>query len=194
MSKRKWFRSLYSRIVFGLIALLAVLLLAQGVLFLWLTGRFESRPQGQTAQHLADFVARELSGALTADPALDLDKFIRDELSDIRRPFLILMRDGRRASNRPNQLPRDFMTRPGGFGRGGGPGRVPAGGQPGVRPGSDPAQTGVKLGSDSPQTGVRLGSDSPQTGVRAGSEPSLSPVEPRSDPGLTPPPGPPGRG
>ena len=186
MSKRKWFRSLYSRIVFGFIALLAVLLLAQGVLFLWLTGRFESRPQGQTAQHLADFVARELSNALTADQALDLDKFIRDELSDIRRPFLILMRDGRRASNRPNQLPRDFMTRPGGFGpggfgRGGGPGRP----QPGVKP-----------GSDSPQTGVRLGSDSAQTQVRPGSEPGLTQVEPRSDPGLTPPPGgaPPGRG
>ena len=179
MSKRKWFRSLYSRIVFGFIALLAVLLLAQGVLFMWLTGRFESRPQGQTAQHLADFVARELSNALTADPALDLDKFIREELSDIRRPFLILMRDGRRASNRPNQLPRDFMTRPGGFGRGG-PGR----GQPGVRPGSDEGQTGVKPRSDGGQTGVRPGSD-----------PGLTPVEPRSDPGLTPPQGlPQGRG
>ncbi len=166
MSKRKWFRSLYSRIVFGFIALLAVLLLAQGVLFMWLTGRFESRPQGQTAQHLADFVARELSNALTADPALDLDKFIRDELSDIRRPFLILMRDGRRASNRPNQLPRDFMNRPGGFGRGGRPRRRPHRGQ-----------TASDRGR---QTGVRPRSDEGQTGVRR-----VRRVKPGSGPGLT---------
>ena len=85
MFKRAWFSSLYSRIVFGFIALLAVLLLTQGLLFLWLTGRFEERPQGQTAQQLADFVARELSDALTVEPALDLDTFMKEELAAIRR-------------------------------------------------------------------------------------------------------------
>ena len=169
MFKRAWFGSLYSRIVFGFIALLAVLLLTQGLLFLWLTGRFESRPQGQTAQHLADFVARELSDALTSEPSLDLDRFIREDLSAIRRPFLIVMRDGRRASNRPNQLPPGFMERA--FGRGGPPpwmqggprptpgdGRVPRSGpdpdRPGAGPGSDRGQTGVKPGSDSSLTRV----------------------------------------
>ena len=148
MLKKAWFRSLYSRIVFGFIAVTAVLLLTQGLLFLWLTGRFEERPQGQTAQQLADFVARETSDALTTEPSLDLEKFARDDFPSIRRPFLITMRDGRRASNRPHLLPPGFMER--GWGRGGPPPR-----QAGVRPGPDPGQTGAVPGSDPGQTGVR---------------------------------------
>jgi signal transduction histidine kinase len=113
MSSRRWFRSLYSRIAFGFVATLAVLLFAQALLFLWLTGRFEERPQGQTPQQLADFVARELSIAMAAEPGLDLNLFVREDLRDIRRPFLIVLRDGRRASNRPEQLPPGFMERAG---------------------------------------------------------------------------------
>ena len=191
MFKRAWFSSLYSRIVFGFIALLALLLLTQGLLFLWLTGRFEERPQGQTAQQLADFVARELSDALTVEPALDLDTFMKEELSAIRRPFLIVMRDGRRASNRPTQLPREFMER-GGFGRGGPPRlRIPPppppnqpGAQPGARPGSESPQTGVKPRPDSGQAGTRQSAGGGQSG-RGGAESSLSRVEAESDPSLT---------
>jgi HAMP domain-containing protein len=120
MSERQWLRSLYARIAFGFVMLLAVLLFAQALLFLWLTGRFEERPQGQTPQQLADFVARELSIALAAEPTLDLGAFVREDLRDIRRPFLITMRDGRRASNRSEQLPPGFGER-GGFRRGGPP-------------------------------------------------------------------------
>ena len=40
MSDPVWYRSLYWRIAFGFIAMLAILLLAQGLLFLWLTDRF----------------------------------------------------------------------------------------------------------------------------------------------------------
>ena len=153
MFKRTWFSSLYSRIVFGFIALLAVLLLAQGVLFLWLTGRFESRPQGQTAQQLADFVARELSDALTAEPALDLDEFIRDELANIRRPFLIVMRDGRRASNRPHQLPRvhGHAASAAAAPAAAGPSRPQTGARPGLTravPGPDRGRSGAVPGSD----------------------------------------------
>src|SRR5215210_4104788 len=101
MSERVWYRSLYWRIAFGFVALLAVLLLAQGILLLWLTGRLDELPQGRTDQQTADFVARELSDALTLDPASDLDRFIRDRVGNVHRPFAIVMRDGRRASNRP---------------------------------------------------------------------------------------------
>jgi signal transduction histidine kinase len=118
MSDRVWYRSLYWRIAFGFIALLAALLLAQGVLFLWLTGRLNESPQGRTAQHTADFVARELSDALTRDATLDLDRFIHDRVGTVRRAFVIVMRDGRRVTNRPGALPPNFMS---GRGRGGGP-------------------------------------------------------------------------
>jgi signal transduction histidine kinase len=174
MLKRTWFRSLYSRIVFGFIAVMAALLLMQGVLFLWLTGRFEERPQGQTPQQLADFVARELSDALVVEPSLDLEKFARDDFPTIRRPFLIVMRDGRRASNRPQQLPPGFMDR--GWGRGGPP----------------PRPSGAVLGPYGGRTGVVPGSDPGTTLVRPPYDPGTAPVRPPNDPGLGPPPTDPG--
>ena len=105
MSKITWFRSLYSRIAFGFVALLAALLLTQALLFLWLTRRIDDLPQGRTPQQLADFVARELSDALTSDPGLDLQVYVQQQFSDIRRPFAVIMRDGRRLSNRPDAFP-----------------------------------------------------------------------------------------
>ena len=39
MSDPVWYRSLYWKIAFGFIAMLAILLLTQGLLFLWLTDR-----------------------------------------------------------------------------------------------------------------------------------------------------------
>ncbi|HEY0873422.1 MAG TPA: HAMP domain-containing sensor histidine kinase [Vicinamibacterales bacterium] len=125
MSRIVWFRSLYSRIAFGFVVLLAALLLTQALLFLWLSWRIGDLPQGRTPQQLADFVARELSDALTADPTLDLGKHIEEHFADIRRPFAVLMRDGRRISNRPEAFAGGFPSpRPrgprGGGRRGGG--------------------------------------------------------------------------
>jgi HAMP domain-containing protein len=111
-----WFRSLYWRIVVGFIALLATLLVVQGLLFLWLTGRFVTSPMSRTPQELADHVARDVSEALSDHPELDLTVHLRERFGDIRRPFIVIMRDGRRASNRPGMLPRGFP--------GGGPGRA----------------------------------------------------------------------
>jgi signal transduction histidine kinase len=129
MFERAWFRSLYSRIAFGFIALLAVLLLAQGLLFFWLTGRFdEASPQGRTGQQTADFIARELSDALSVNPAIELEPYVRGQFDDIRRAFVVIMRDGRRVANRPNALPPGFMER--GGGRGGGPGAPRPAGEP----------------------------------------------------------------
>ena len=44
MSDPVWYRSLYWRIALGFIAMLAILLLAQGLLFLWLTDRIFGAP------------------------------------------------------------------------------------------------------------------------------------------------------
>ena len=138
MSERVWYRSLYWRIAFGFVALLAALLLAQGILFLWLTGRLDESPQGRTAQQTADFVARELSDALAVEPSLDLQRFIRERIDNVNRPFAIVLRDGRRASNRPDALPPGFMEGRGRGGRGGW--RPPGAGQP--EPTTDPRNQG----------------------------------------------------
>ena len=71
MPRPIWFRSLYWRIALGFVAMLAALLLVQGMLFLWLTGRFALSTASRTPQQLADQVARELSEALTENPSLD---------------------------------------------------------------------------------------------------------------------------
>jgi signal transduction histidine kinase len=117
-----WFRSLYWRIAFGFIAMLAILLLVQAALFLWLTGRFTASVTSSTPQQVADLVARELSDALTDNPTLQLDAYVRSEFDDIRQTFVVIMRDGRRASNRPGVLPPNFGER---FGRRGGPPSMP---------------------------------------------------------------------
>ena len=108
-----WFRSLYWRIAIGFVAMLALLLVVQAALFLWLTGEFTASPSSRTPQELADQVARDLSDALADNPALVLDEYVRERFGDVRQAFAVVMRDGRRASNRPGALPPGFGDRPG---------------------------------------------------------------------------------
>ena len=118
MPKPGWFRSLYWRIAIGFFAMLALVLLLQGALFLWLTGRFTVSPSSRTPQELADQVARDVSDALADHPDLNLDAYVKERFGDVRQPFAVVMRDGRRASNRPGSLPPGFGER---IGRRGGP-------------------------------------------------------------------------
>ena len=135
MSDPVWFRSLYWRIAFGFIALLAILLLAQGVLFLWLTDRFVGS-SARTPTQLAGLVAAEVSTELEEHPDLDVEQFARTRFSHIYQPFLVMLLDGRRGSNRPTALPfelsrvlearmRGGATPREAFGRRGGGPRVP---------------------------------------------------------------------
>ncbi len=110
---RRWFRSLYWRIAFGFVAMLAVLLVFQAVLFLWLTGRFTESAMSRTPQELADLVARDLSDALTDQPSLNLTQYVADRFDGAPLAFAVLMRDGRRASNKPGMLPPGFGERAG---------------------------------------------------------------------------------
>lgn len=108
MSERVWYRSLYWRIAFGFVALLAVLLAAQGLLFLWLTDRTVG-PSSRTPAQLAAAVSADLSDAMSNRPDLPLDTHVREEFGHIYQPFLVLLNDGRTASNRPGALPPGFL-------------------------------------------------------------------------------------
>ena len=126
MPRPIWFRSLYWRIALGFVAMLAALLLVQGMLFLWLTGRFALSTASRTPQQLVDQVARELSEALTENPALDVPAFVTAKYGDVTQGFAVMMRDGRRAINRPGVLPPGFgerLRRPPPMDPGGGPER-----------------------------------------------------------------------
>ena len=54
-------------------------------------------------------VASDLSAALTRNPELTLETYVRDEFSHIYRPFAVITVDGRTMSNRPNSLPPGLL-------------------------------------------------------------------------------------
>ncbi len=105
MHERVWYRSLYWRIAVGYIALLAVLLVVQTGLAVWLTDRMWGR-SSRTPGELAEIVAQDVSERLAQSPGLDLATHLRDTYGSGYQPFvLVLTRDERTLSNRPTAVP-----------------------------------------------------------------------------------------
>ena len=104
MSKA-WYRSLYWRIAAGLIAFLALALIAQGVLFIWMTDRIAGSMPAQSPRRLAVLVASDISAALQRDPKLQLDTYMQEQYGRVFLPIVLLMRDGRTFTNRSTPLP-----------------------------------------------------------------------------------------
>jgi signal transduction histidine kinase len=105
MPELVWWRSLYWRIGLGFIACVAGLLIAQAVLFFWLTIPAQGTLPGGSPQRFASFVASDISSALDADPSLDLEKYVRENFEQITRPIVIFMRDGRVITTRRYKPP-----------------------------------------------------------------------------------------
>jgi signal transduction histidine kinase len=95
-----WYRSLYWRIALGFVALLATLLAAQGLVFLWLTGRVAAVWPGRSASELASGIAADLSQELTAHPGTDISEYVNRRYQSAFRSFEVVMRDGRVAASR----------------------------------------------------------------------------------------------
>ena len=95
----RWYRSLYWRVAFGLIAFLALMLAAEGALFLWMSERIAGSMPARSPRRLAVLVASDVGTALAANPALDLEKYVTEQYSHVFQTFLVIMRDGRVASN-----------------------------------------------------------------------------------------------
>ena len=147
----RWFRSLFWRAAIALIVLVAVLLAAEGALFLWLApstaGAMPREPQ-----QMADLVAADVEAALTKTADLDLSSHLREQYGHYFQTILVVMRDGRAAANHADveetileaaRTSLDRARRRGGFGRGGPPdgfGGPPDGfgGPPDGRPGLSP--------------------------------------------------------
>lgn len=91
MSERSWFRSLYWRIAVGFVAFLAVLLIVQAAVFLWLAARETNESQTRTPFGQAALVASELGAALDADAALDVGRWLRDEYGDAIHPIAVVL-------------------------------------------------------------------------------------------------------
>ena len=109
----RWYRSLYWRIGLGLLAFLALMLIAQGALFLWTTDRIAGSMPASSPQRLADLVASDISAALDDDPGLDMDQYVTEHYGNVFQAFVVLMRDGRTVSNHADvpQAVRDELRR-----------------------------------------------------------------------------------
>ncbi len=144
MPERRWYRSLYWRIALGYVALLAVLLVAQTGLAVWLMDRTWGPPD-RTPAEVADTVAQDLSEQLSQNPAFDVERHLRDRYGRKYPPFVVVLaNDSRTLVNRepvPPMLGRDARRRVYGDGmRGGGGPRGPGdgrGGGPGDGRGPD---------------------------------------------------------
>lgn len=90
-----WYRSLYWRIAVGFIACLALLLVVQGMLFLWMMTRGAASVPNQPPDRLAQTIAGDVADALTRDASLDVDAYVRQEYASDSQPFLVLLADGR---------------------------------------------------------------------------------------------------
>jgi two-component system sensor histidine kinase BaeS len=99
MSKPLWYRSLYWRIALGLFAFLALMLTAQGALFLWMSDRIAGSMPARSPRRLAALVGSDVSTALAANPSLDLQRYLPEQYGEVLQTFVIVMRDGRVFSN-----------------------------------------------------------------------------------------------
>lgn len=95
-----WHRSLYWRIAIGFIGFLAVVLLAQTLLFVWLAGRNGGLFPAASSARLAELVASDLRDELERDPLVDLQAHIAREHGRIVQAFVVVLADGRALSNR----------------------------------------------------------------------------------------------
>src|SRR5712672_91538 len=108
MSEPRWYHSLYWRIALGLFSFLALMLAAQGSLFLWMTDRIAGSMPARDPRRLAVLVASDVGAALSSDPALDLKQYVRDQYGNVFQSFVVIMQDGRVASN-DDDVPDEFV-------------------------------------------------------------------------------------
>jgi len=161
----KWYQSLYWRIAIGFVLFLAAMLALQAGALVYLIAGMEVAP-GPPPPEITRLIARDLSGALTANPQLDIAQFFRQEYEG-QIPLAAIMKDGRVVTTsgpkpaenfvrdvraRLNTEPESFMRGRGGRGRPGGPRQTrPEGGMP-RWPGQQRQQ-----GQQSQQTMTRMG-------------------------------------
>jgi len=146
VSNPRWYRSLYWRIGLGLIAFLAIMLAAEGGIFLWMTDRIAGSMPARSPRRLAALVASDLGTALSDNRGLDIENYIQEQFGHTLQTFVVIMRDGQILANHddvPPQLleavraelefmqargPRRFGRR-GAWGEGLGPGAGPGPGE-----------------------------------------------------------------
>ena len=105
----RWYRSLYWRIALGFMLCLAVMLVVQAVLFIWVASRAGPTMPGQPPERFAETVARDIAGAIEREPALDVEKFVHEQYGRDSHPVLVMMRGGRVIENGGGAFPEQLL-------------------------------------------------------------------------------------
>lgn len=105
---RRWFRSLYWRMAFGLALTVALTIAVQTAVVFYLLSR-AGPPAGPAPPGFTRLVAGDLSRALTADPKLDLAGFVQAEYGDRVFPFVVVLRDGRATNHDGTGVPEPAL-------------------------------------------------------------------------------------
>jgi HAMP domain-containing protein len=106
---QQWYRSLYWRIAFGVVAFLAAMLVVQGMLFVWAVSQTGRTLPGQSPARLGMTVAVDLGQLLERDPQADLTKYVNDQYAEYNHPFLVLMKDGRLITSGSHEFPEPLI-------------------------------------------------------------------------------------
>lgn len=116
MASRSFARSLYWRIGLGFILFLAVTLVLQAALFIYVAGETEGGMPERMGRDFAELVASDLESALAQDPQLDLRAYARQRIGELHRPAAIIFPDGTAVAPPGTPVPRN-MRFPGPFRR-----------------------------------------------------------------------------
>ena len=128
MANRSFARSLYWRIGLGFILFLAITLVLQVALFIYVAGETEGGMPARMGRDFAELVASDFESALANDPQLNLRAYAEQRIKDFHRPAAIIFPDGTAISPPGVEVPRN-MRFPGPFRRRG-PGAVRRGPPP----------------------------------------------------------------
>lgn len=122
MATRSFARSLYWRIGLGFILFLAVTLVLQVILFIYVAGETEGGMPARMGRDFAELVAAEFEAELASDPQLDLRRYAEQRVNELHRPAAIVFPDGSAVAPAGTQVPRNIRF-PGPFRRRAGDGR-----------------------------------------------------------------------
>jgi two-component system OmpR family sensor kinase len=114
-------RSLYWRIGLGFILFLAITLILQVGLFIWVAGETEGGMPERMGRDFAELVASEFEAALAREPELDLRRYAERRINELHRPAAIVFPDGSAVAPPGTSIPRNLRF-PGPFRRRMGPG------------------------------------------------------------------------
>ena len=106
----KWYRSLYWRVAFGVIAFLAAMLVVQAVLFVWTVSQSGRSLPGQSPARLGQTVALDLANLLDREPQADLAKYVRDQYANYTHPFFVMMADGSLITSGSRSFPEPLLA------------------------------------------------------------------------------------